>query len=120
MRVVLYSAADMQPITILDLPQPLLEFGAQQGRVYLHAIRPFNQFSRDANEPPSALIRPDVVAIDFERFTRRGQEHFLLTTNDDELALLLRASWLPGQQGMVNDYHERIRWLTGALIGSLR
>lgn len=125
MRVVLYFDADMEPITVLDLPQTLLKLGAEQGRVQLHVPEPPVLITSWQGEDPSpALNPPSKVSIDFERFHRKGRLHYFLTTSDDVLALRLRPAWLPGQQSMVNDYAKQVSALTemlmAALIRSLR
>ena len=41
-------------------------------------------------------IQKDLITV--EKFVRRGQTHWMLFTNDEESAMLLKSAFLPGQQ----------------------
>ncbi|MFL5063479.1 MAG: hypothetical protein ACJ8FU_08635 [Xanthobacteraceae bacterium] len=108
MRAVIYDAEGYEPLTVIDVPQrfmreiernerpPVLRFAVP--RPY---VRPFVPERLD----PLAFM--NVVTVRFEPIYK-GKRRFmwLCTTEDAESALLLRAVFLPGQQGEVNHQLE--------------
>lgn len=117
MNVVLYSV-DFEPITVLDLPQWLLEQLERQGHARVAVMRPvqLSDYQDTADIQP-----PDVVTIYCERLRwKDGTVKPVLVTDDEALAMLLRPEWLPGQRQAVNGYKEAIRTLTDNLIKAMR
>ena len=116
--VVLYTN-DFEPITVLDLPQWLLEQLERQGAVRVAVLRPV-QFER-ANIPVGSVEGPQVVTIYCERLRwKDGTVKPILVTDDEELALTLRPEWLPGQRQRVQSYQQAIRGLTDSLVKAMR
>lgn len=97
-RAVLYANSDMEPITVMDVPQWGMAMLERGERVFF-VPPPTTISTMCESELPSASM--PMVSIWGEMFARRGQKHMFLFTDDDEIALLLRAELLPGQQGMV-------------------
>lgn len=98
MNIVLYTQ-DFDPITVIDLPLEMIELGAKLRFVRVAVPEPFRV------TPPSGLIAPSwprVCDIEFHRMSWYGQQKWVMTTRNEEAALALRPSWLPGQQGEVN------------------
>ena len=119
MNVVLYTN-DFEPITVLDLPQWLLEQLERQGAVRVAVLRPV-QFGDARNVPIGSVEGPQVVTIYCERLRwKDGTVKPVLVTNDEELALTLRPEWLPGQRQRVQSYEKAIRHLTENLIKAMR
>jgi hypothetical protein len=94
MRVVLY-ADDMEPITVIDLPAFAEEFLSERGAVLIAVPQPISFAPQRCQ---SMQPHMPIVTIIAERFVRRGQEHMMLFTHDEESALLLKCAFLPGQQ----------------------
>lgn len=117
MNVVLYTQ-DFEPITVLDLPQWLLEQMERQGAVRVAVQQPVRV---TAPEGPPAFEPPEVVTIYCERLRwKDGTVKPVLITPDEALALTLRPDWLPGQRQAVNSYKTVIRGLTDQLVRAMR
>lgn len=117
MNVVLYTQ-DFEPITVLDLPQWLLEQMERQGAARVAVLEPPR-----ASKPTDAITShsPKIVTIYCERLRwKDGQVKPVLVTDDEELALMLKPDWLPGQRQAVNGYKTVIRGLTDQLIKAMR
>lgn len=119
MNVVLYTQ-DFEPITVLDLPQWLLEQLERQGAVRVGVFRPV-QFGAGDGVPVGSVEGPDVVTIYCERLHwKDGTVKPILVTDDEELALTLKPEWLPGQRQRAQSYEKAIRTLTDNLVRALR
>lgn len=121
MNIVLYTE-DLEPITILDLPLWLLEQMEKQGAVRVAVLRPL-QFSEGqvGKVPVGTVDMPDTVTIYCEKLRwRDGKLKSILVTKDEELALMLRPDWLPGQRGAIQGYQRAIRSLTTSLVKAMR
>jgi hypothetical protein len=95
MRVVLY-AEDMEPITVIDLPPTAWKYLIDRSVVRIAVmIPPKLQVVTDSR--PQMLEDIKTVSIYAERFIRKGCEHTMLFTHDEESALLLKCAFLPGQ-----------------------
>lgn len=115
MNVVLYTN-DFEPITIIDLPLWLLEQLERQGSVRVAVRQPVkvSPSSEDFELPP-------IVTIHCEKLRwRDGTVKPILITDDEELALRLRPTWLPGQRSTVQGYQKAIRHLTEQLVKAMR
>ena len=119
MNVVLYTN-DFEPITVLDLPQWLLEQLERQGAVRVAVMRPV-QFGDAKSIPIGSVEGPQVVTIYCERLRwKDGTVKPVLVTDDEELALTLKPEWLPGQRQRVQSYQAAIRTLTEGLVRAMR
>lgn len=96
MRCVIYSL-DFEPITVIALDRWCLDHLQQHNRVSLQAIE----------EPPMQMPDPDeeitvslrVVRLEAIWITRGDRRRFpVLFTSDEESALLLKSTFLAGQQ----------------------
>lgn len=110
MRVVLY-ADDMEPITVIDLPEFATRYLNEHGMVRIAVQMPVIVTPQAASQMLPSL---PIVTIMSERFIRRGQEHMMLFTNDEESALLLKCAFLPGQQAGLQE-RERKAFASGFL-----
>lgn len=118
MNIVLYTR-DMEPITVIDLPLWALEHGENLGYVQVAVM-----------DPPTWCNPGEPVGVDhitarrfilnFIPIRLRDKRSWLVMVDDDVLALMLRPSWLPGQQGKINDYKRTTRELSRALLDVLR
>ena len=102
MNVVIYSE-DMEPITVLDLPMPVLDKAAVEGQVQLR-VRAQNTRCR---EDQTCVLKY------VELLTRDGHFVCALTTEDEVAAMLAKPGWLPGQRGQLNYYLNKIKNLLG-------
>ena len=99
MRAVLY-AYDLEPITIIDVPHGAVDYLRKHGIVRIHVPTcPRTTF------PLSAQIQTEfkLVTIRAERFVFRDQETMMLFTHDEETALQMKSTFLPGQLGAIQD-----------------
>ena len=117
MNVVLYTK-DFEPITVLDLPLWLLEQMEKQGAIRVAVMRP------PSIVPPSEPIDfkfPETVTIYCEKLRwKDGTTKPILITHDEELAMILKPDWLPGQRQVVQGYQKALRSLTESLIRAMR
>ena len=99
MRAVLY-AYDLEPITIIDVPHGAMDYLRKHGIVRIHVpTHPRTTF------PLSAPIQTEfkLVTIRAEKFVFGDQETIMLFTHDEETALQMKATFLPGQLGVIQD-----------------
>ncbi len=117
MNVVVYTQ-DFEPITVIDLPVWLLDQLERHGAVRVAIQEPLSL------KPPEELgefYQPKVATIYCEKLRwRDGTTKPVLITHDEELALMMRPEWLPGQQQAINSYKQVIRGLTDQLVRAMR
>lgn len=105
MRAVIYDAENYEPLTVIDIPQAFvreIESG-KRGPVLRFPVRGPVSFGPTGRETVPELVMPRSVTVRFETIYKGRQRcMWLCTTVDAESALLLRAAFLPGQQGEVN------------------
>lgn len=97
MRTVLY-AYDLEPITVIELGLETYKF-LEKHRVVQLAVTPVVPVTQ--GEFLNAHCK--IVTIHAERFRFRDIETIMLFTYDEESAMLLKASFLPGQLRTVQD-----------------
>ncbi len=117
MNVVLYTR-DMEPITVIDLPMWALEAGDRRGIVALPVMPPVPLKFLDQGEPIPTL-KARAVWLEFHRIRLRDSQSWIVTVNDDELALTLKPAWLPGQRAKINQYEDNTRRLSAMLLDVL-
>jgi len=117
MNVVLYTR-EMEPITIIDLPLAVLEFGQKEGFVRVEAFDPPQLVPMHESAPIEMTF--NVVTLRFDRLRFYNRESWFVTVDDDVIALKLKPSWLPGQQAEVNQQRAIIRSLSNALLTQMR
>lgn len=117
MRTVLY-ADDMEPITVIDLSHGVLQFLREQGHVRLPVPMPVQLSARPTPQTPT-MADIKIVTIFAERLIRKGQEHLMLFTHDEESARLLKCAFLPGQQAGLQE-REREAFAKGFLDALIR
>ena len=105
MQAVLYTQ-DMEPITVVDLPTWVWEKLERGDQISIAVMNTPLAWFKSASEPPD-FLPPRVVHIYGEMFVRRGKRMMFLFTSDDESALLLKADFLPGQRGELQDRQRR-------------
>lgn len=111
MRVVLY-ADDIEPITVIDLPEFAERYLAERGMVRIAVQIPVALSAPMARQVPSFNDGLRTVTIFGERLIRHGREHMMLFTRDEESALLLKCAFLPGQQAGLQE-RERAAFARG-------
>jgi hypothetical protein len=118
MNVVLYTR-DMEPITVIDLPLWALEFAQRMGRVRIEAADPVDMNQLIPGQRVDSL-RFHIVTLEFHRLLlSRDRESWIVTVDDDVLALKLRPAWLPGQRAKINQYESETKKLAGMLLDVL-
>ena len=120
MNVVLYTN-DFEPITVLDLPVWLLEQMEKVGYVRVAVQEPLTNVLAKAPEDLGEFLQPKVVTIRCEKLRwRDGTLKPILITPDEELALMLKPEWLPGQRAAVTSYKNTVKFLTDQLVKVMR
>lgn len=119
MNVVLYTA-DFEPITVLDLPVWLLEQMEKVGYVRVAVQEPITNILMQ-EDPSPVMWEPKIVTIRCEKLRwKDGTTKPILITPDEELALMLKPEWLPGQRAAVNSMKGTIKFLTNELVKVMR
>lgn len=119
MRAVIYTR-DFEPITIVHLEPWARAYLEQNGRVVLAVNPPFATEHAPDSVP---RLRSWTVTINANPIRVFDARVLLLTTADDETALLLTSVFLPGQQRAMRE-HERKAFADGVqsafnLLGKL-
>lgn len=122
MRVIIFDRELHEPLTIVEVPHKLAE-EAKSGRP-IHLMPPpppFRLTAKPEKEPEFFDIK--IVTLTFERVmrgdSRTGTEtlFWYAYANDPETALLLRATFLPGQLGEVRR-REKEAYVKGIFRGA--
>ena len=100
MRAVLY-AYDLEPITIIDVPLSAIDHLRKHSVVRIHV--PTYQRVMPSNLAAPVDCEFKVVTIRAEKFVFGDQETMMLFTHDEETALQMKAAFLPGQFGAMQD-----------------
>jgi hypothetical protein len=108
MNVVIYTK-HFEPITVIDLPLWLLDDMERKGGVKL-ALPP-----REGSDSmcTCTLLLKNIRWLD-------GTVKPILITLDEEVTLMLKPDWLPGQRATINLYLEYIRGLSKRLKAVMR
>ncbi len=114
MLTVLYTN-DLEPITVLDVPQGAWDRLLRGQRLRIPVMGPISICKIGPVEPTKSSFR--CVELWTERFRRNGADHNFLFTNDDESALLLRSEFLAGQRRELQSREDKA-FLDG-FIGAL-
>lgn len=121
MNVVLYTT-DFEPITVLDLPIWLLDQLERVGAVRVAVQSPIKVNIADTSwSQPWNIDDFKTVTIYCEKLRWRDNTvKPILITPDEELAMLLKPEWLPGQRSTINGMKQTVRLLTDQLIKAMR
>lgn len=106
MHTVIY-AEDMEPITVIDLPHQAIEMMAASRNIWNVPV--FEKPRWVSASQPLSLddITIKIVSLWTEPLHRKGHTHQLVFTKQEEWALLLEATSLPGQRQMLRDAHAK-------------
>lgn len=99
MRAVLY-AYDLEPITIIEVPLNAVEYLKKHGIVRIH-VPTIPNVTIPLSEPVQTEFK--MVTIRAERLVVHDMESMMLFTHDEETALQMKATFLPGQLGAIQD-----------------
>lgn len=106
MNVVVYTE-DMEPITVVDIPQWAWDRLARGERINLTVREPISLYW---NKPLDSIPElPKMVSIWGEVFIRRGNRTLFVFTRDDENALALKSEFLPGQRSTLQERERQAR-----------
>lgn len=111
MRVVLYDDETMEPLTVLHLPSWFTSRLVSGERMRVPMILPISY--EDVSGPIKPIPKTSVT-IWFEKFIRRGQQHWFAFTAEGDDAMLCRAVFLPGQYREVQS-REQAAFVSGLL-----
>lgn len=120
MRVVVMDEDMREPITVVEIPAHLMHEIEHQGRApYINLAAPLRMeawmtmLDKIPSVPEQATIRH--VQLKMEPIYKgRSILHWVAVPNDPELALLLRAAFLPGQVTEMRR-REAQAWFQGAI-----
>jgi len=101
MNTIIYSN-DFEPITVVDLPIDILESAERNGGIMLVLKK---------SDTENSLVRVECKKIVWED----GSLKPVLITKDEELTMLLKPSWLVGQNTVVKAYQRTLKILTDKL-----
>lgn len=120
MRVVIYDREDMEPITVITLPEwgrdylREIEQGHRSSEITFPVMQPMRarEFSDVASHVDPIDFRMSTCRLRFDPIWaghegKRRRLMWLCTTMDGETALLLKSTFLPGQQAAVNGEREK-------------
>lgn len=110
MHAVLYTN-QLEPITVVDISMDLWALLERGDHVLLRVDVPLKFNSHRSIED---FLAPPMVAVFADRIRRGEHETLMIFTDDEELALLLRADLLPGQHREVQ-HRERKAFVRGFL-----
>lgn len=119
MNIVLHTE-DFEPITIIDLPMWLLDQVEREGTVRVAVMRPVTiDFIQKV--AVGTVNGPESVTIKARKLRwLNGEVKTIYTTKDEELALILKPDWLPGQRTQIHAYQNTINNLGSLLVKELR
>lgn len=100
MRAVLY-AYDLEPITIIDVPLSDIDHLRKHSIVRIHVPTYPRVMPSNLAAPVDCEFK--MVTIRAEKFVFGDQETMMLFTHDEETALQMKAAFLPGQLGAIQD-----------------
>ena len=101
MNVVLYTE-DLEAIAVIDLPHEAMQFFRDGKHWRVAVYEPMSAKSLASYALCDATMK--IVTIRAEEM--RGKTGWMLFTDDDELALMLKSSMLPGQ---IKDFREEYK-----------
>lgn len=116
MNVVIYSNRDVEPITVVSLPQWAMD-RLKDGEPILVPV-PQRLTPVPWGTYPAMIEPLRVATIWAESFYRNREIAWLIFTDSDELALELQSDVLPGQRAAYKDEYKR--GFINALISALR
>lgn len=95
-QTVIYTN-DMEPITIVKMEPSYWDFLDKHKRICFPVLNPVNcSASVDSNFANYEFYSAEIHAHKLIRSD--GSKYYMLTTTDEEIALLLKSTFLPGQQ----------------------
>jgi len=107
MNAVIYTN-DFEPITVIDLPIEIINQMKKERffRWRVPVMEPVRTTPHDGTEPIRPHLR--IVCLHAEHVLRRcGNQAMVIMTNDEESALLLTSSCLPGQVTTFKDEFQK-------------
>ena len=119
MNIVLYTQ-DFEPITVIDLPMWLLDKVDSEGYVKVAVPKRLdikNIAESAASGSPLKELYDTITIVGTRLYWRDNTPRTIYTTTakDEELALVLKPNWLPGQRMQINNYQEAITFLATQL-----
>ena len=106
MNIVLYTD-DLEPITVIKVPYTRAQITALALHHINVAVLGPVQFTDSFPSSPPINDKPRLVGIKVEKLLRDGVVHYIFTTADEDVALLLDAEPLPGQRRMLQEEYKK-------------
>lgn len=105
MRHVIY-ADDMEPLTVIELSELAESYLWRYGYAVLH-LPVLNVTLVSQTQPVQLDQRLKAVRLRAEVFQRRSSRHLIISTGDEESALLLKCVFLPGQYAGLHELERK-------------
>ena len=115
MNIVLYTV-DFEPITVLNLPMWVIEEAERRGVIRIPVHEP--AISDNVTQTSDAPKTVDIACYNLTWHDNTTKP--VLVTPDDELALMLKPDWLPGQRATINAYQRCIQQLADGLVRAMK
>jgi len=116
MNVILYTI-DFEPLTVLELPIDVLEKMEVEGALKIIVAKP----PKTMSEGTLTFPMPETITIYCQKMRWLDSSiKTILFTEDEELALAIKPSWLPGQVWNVQHYKSTIKHLNEQIIRVMR
>lgn len=116
MNVVLYTT-DFEPLTVLELPLEVLEKMEVEGALKILVAKP----PKSLSEGTLTIRMPETITIYCQKMRWLDDSiKTILFTEDEELALAIKPSWLVGQLSSVQHYKGTIKHLNEQIIRVMR
>lgn len=118
MKVIVFDRELHEPLTVVNLPHKLFEFGKQHGhRIYMPALEPIGygpqHFGEAVSPSPLSVVSLELRAVYPSRECSGEPLFWYAYADQPELALILRAAFLPGQVGELKQ-REALAYIRGA------
>jgi hypothetical protein len=113
MKTVIYTNS-LEPITVIDLPDYVFKYLEERGTVRIPVWEPPRYIPADLtlnetviNYRQVTLTAHQVRGLTFSTGKNYFANHYILTTYDEESALLLKSTFLAGQTSALNEEKRR-------------
>jgi hypothetical protein len=118
-RIVVMDQEMTEPLTVVEISERHIREAEKGGYRWINLPVPGNltEWTLKLDKIPEPFTMLDIVRLRLEPIWTRDRILFWVAVpNDEVLALLLRAAFLPGQINEVQR-REAVAWISGALQG---
>lgn len=117
MNIVLYTR-DFEAITIIDVPMWAIDRMGTRDRIRIPIQSAPPNYSVDHSSPVVWQFMYAEIYMERMKWIDGSMKNIFIT-DSDELALLLKPAWLPGQQGEINKMVKTQQMLLETILRSI-